>query len=391
MSRKRILIFSVAYWPFMGGAEYAIKEIADRINDIDFDMITLCFDGNLPKIEKIGNINVYRIGFTKNKPQMADLVKIPLMLNKYLFPFTAAIKAVQLHKKNKYDACWAMMAAYAGFAVLVFKVLKPKVPYLLTLQEGDPIEYIRGKVKFVYSQFQNIFRKASYIQPISTFLANWAKEEGATCPMEIVPNAVDIKKFSQEYSPEELQEIRNKLGIKGEEKLLITTSRLVLKNGVDDLIKAGQYLDFSFKILVLGIGPDEEKLKSLAKDLKLEDKVLFLGQVSHQDMPKYLKISHVFCRPSLSEGLGNSFLEAMLTGLPIIGTPVGGIPDFLKDGETGLFCEVRNPKTIADKFKLLISDNNLYQKIVENGKRLVKEKYDWEIIAGQMKNIFIKL
>ena len=61
---KKILIFSIAYHPFIGGAEMAIKEITDRIGDIDFDLITLRFDKNLSKFERIGNLNVYRIGFT---------------------------------------------------------------------------------------------------------------------------------------------------------------------------------------------------------------------------------------------------------------------------------------------------------------------------------------
>lgn len=409
--QKKILIFSLVYQPFMGGAEYAIKEITDRIGAAQFDMVTLRFDSSLPKFEKIGNINVYRIGFSKDKPSMADLIKFPLMLNKFLFPFMAALKAVKLNKKNspreipkgelrrnvgvisqgKYDAVWAMMAAYAGFAALIFKIIKPEIPYLLTLQEGDPIETIRKKVRFVYPFFRNIFKKASYIQAISNFLADWAKQEGASCPIETIPNAVDIKKFSQIYTLGELKELKENLKINSDEKIIITTSRLVLKNGVDDLIKAGKYLDFPFKILILGIGPDEEKLKKLVWELKLRNRIIFLGEVSHKEMPKYLKISDVFCRPSLSEGLGNSFLEAMLAGLPVIGTPVGGIPDFLKDKETGLFCEVRNPKDLAEKIKLLLSDKNLREKIIENSQKLIREKYDWELIAAKMKNIFLKL
>jgi len=71
--------------------------------------------------------------------------------------------------------------------------------------------------------------------------------------------------------------------------------------------------------------------------------------------------------------------------LPIIGTPVGGIPDFLKDGETGLFCEPNNPKSIAEKVKLLLADNSFRQKIVTNAQKLVAEKYDWELVAEQMR------
>ena len=110
---KKILIFSTAYLPFIGGAEIAIKEITNRIKDIQFDLITLRFDRNLPKFERVGKVNVYRIGFTMNKPAMADMVKWPLKLNKYFFPFLACAKACRLHRRNQYAGIWAMMAAYA--------------------------------------------------------------------------------------------------------------------------------------------------------------------------------------------------------------------------------------------------------------------------------------
>jgi glycosyltransferase involved in cell wall biosynthesis len=89
--------------------------------------------------------------------------------------------------------------------------------------------------------------------------------------------------------------------------------------------------------------------------------------------------------------LGNVFLEAMATGLPIIGTPVGGIPDFLIDRKTGLFCQVKNPQSIAQKIKEILEDDNLRKYLASNGLKLVREKYDWDKIALKMKKIFKKL
>ncbi len=364
MFMKKILIFSTAYYPLVGGAEVAIKEITDRIDSIRFDMITLRFDKKSLKFEKIGNVNVYRICSPK-----------------LFFPFTALITAIQLHKKNKYDAIWAMMAAYAGFSALFFKLTHSKIPYLLTLQEGDPIEYIKKKVRFVYPLFSKIFTKADYIQTISNYLANWAKEMKAKCPIEVVPNGVDINKFKSQIS-----NLKNT-----EEKILITASRLVKKNAIDDVIKALQYLPENVKFLILGEGEEKEKLKNLVRELKVENRVEFLGFIDHSEMMKYFEKADIFIRLSLSEGLGNSFLEAMAAGLPVIATPVGGIPDFLRDGETGLFCEVRNPKSIAEKVKLLLENKELRNKIIANAKEMVIKNYDWNLIAEKMGKIFNKL
>ena len=133
---KRILIFSLTYNPFIGGAEVAIKEITDRQDskDLEFDMITLRFNNKLPKFERIGGVNVHRIGFSTTNPSISDLSSWPLKINKYFFPFIGLAKALSLNKTRRYDALWNMMANYSAFAGLFFKFIKPNVKYLLTLQ-----------------------------------------------------------------------------------------------------------------------------------------------------------------------------------------------------------------------------------------------------------------
>ena len=392
---KKVLIFSLTYPPFIGGAELAIKEETDRIKNIQFDMVTLRFDSSLPKFEKIGNVNVYRIGFTKKGAKMEDLVKYPLKLNKFIFPFIAYRQAVKLHKKNKYNAIWAMMAAYAGFGAMFFKLKYSNIPYLLTLQEGDPIDYILKKVKFVKPLFKMIFTKADYLQTISNYLMSWGKDMGFKGKSKVVPNAVDTAHFSKKYSNEELNKFKQELGKDKNDKFLITTSRLVTKNALDDVIKSLQYLSENIKFLILGDGPDRNKLEKLAEELKVKNRVKFLGLVDHKIMPKYLKISDIFIRPSLSEGLGNSFLEAMAAELPVIATQEGGIADFLFDAKrnpdketTGWAVDKRNPEQIAKAVKNILSNPEKTKKVIANAKKMVFEKYDWDIIAKDMENIF---
>jgi len=84
------------------------------------------------------------------------------------------------------------------------------------------------------------------------------------------------------------------------------------------------------KLIIIGSGELEDSLKSLADRLDLGQNVIFLGDINHDDLPRYLSVGDVFVRHSLSEGLGNAFLEAMACGIPVIGTPVGGIVDFIE-------------------------------------------------------------
>lgn len=384
-SHRRILIFSLVYYPrFIGGAEVAVKEITDRIpsDEIEFDMITM--RKHAPAFERIGNINVYRVGMPWSGVNTKSSKIFPL--SKILFPFLAFLKAIKLQRKNPYDLVWPIMASYAGFATLLFKKIHPKIPIVLTIQEGDNFERRDG----LFSPFfRAIFRSADHVQAISNFLAQWSKVKGAKCPVTVIPNGVDMSLFSQDLSIGEASELRNKLNKKNGDIFLITTSRLVLKNGVMDIIESMTGLPASVKLLVLGTGPLEDDLRSRVDDLKLEERVKFLGFIPHRDMPQYLHISDIFIRPSLSEGLGNSFLEAMAAGIPVIATPVGGIPDFLIDGETGLFCEVNNPRSIIQKVEKLIKDKESREYIIRNAKSMVEEKYGWEKISGEMKGIFI--
>jgi len=122
-----------------------------------------------------------------------------------------------------------------------------------------------------------------------------------------------------------------------------------------------------------------------------KSRVIFLGYVPHEEMPPYLQVSDIFVRPSLSEGLGNSFLEAMAAGIPVIATPVGGIPDFLIDGETGLYCQAENPRSIAQKVEKLLKDKESRDYIVKRAGEVVRKRYEWSGVATAMKDIFSNL
>lgn len=392
---KKILIFSLNYYPkFIGGAEVAIKEITDRISpdDISFDMVTLRFDSDLPKVEKIGNVTVYRIGFARKGPTIIDLRKFPLHLNKFYFQFAAAIKALSLHKKNNYDALWAMMAHSCAVPVALFSFRFPKVPYLLTLQEGDPPEHIKRTMLPLYPLFVAGFKRASFMQTISTFLARWGREMGFKGSLEVVPNAVDTKRFSQEFPEETIREAQSTLGKKPGDVFLVTTSRLVHKNAIDDVIRALPLLPAHIHFIIFGIGPDEEKLKLLARSSGVESRTHFLGQLAHEDMPKMLKACDIFIRPSRSEGMGNSFVEAFAAELPVIATQEGGIADLLFDEKrnpdkvtTGWAVAKDSPKDIARAVEDILARPEKVKEILRNAKELAIAKYDWDLIARDMK------
>ncbi|MEJ0053563.1 MAG: glycosyltransferase family 4 protein [bacterium] len=395
---RKILIFSLNYYPrFIGGAEVAIKEITDRIDpeQLEFHVLTLRVDSGLPRTERIRNVVVHRIGAARLNPSMNDLKRYPLHYLKHWYQFGAFFAALKLHRAHHFDGVWAMMAHATGIPAGLFKTFHPEVKYLLTLQEGDPPEHIEKIARPVWPLFRWGFTKADVLQPISNFLLTWGRRMGFKGPAEVIPNAVNAAHFSHLYPAGELQAMREKLGKKPGDIFLVTTSRLVHKNALDDVIRALALLPENLHFIIYGIGPDEEVLKKLAETTGVGERTHFLGQIGHAEMPLALKACDIFIRPSRSEGMGNSFVEAMAAELPVIATQEGGIGDFLFDEKrnpdkptTGWAVDKNNPEQIALAVKDILSRPDKVKEVLSTAKALAFEKYDWDLIAQNMKALF---
>ena len=385
-NKRKILIFSTAYYPFVGGAEVAVKEITDRLGspagEFEFDLITARLKKDLPSVEKIGKVTVYRVGIGR-----------PLF-DKLLLPFRGALLARRLNKTRNYFCLWGIMVTFGSGAGYLFNILQSltgnkKVPIVLTLQEGDSENHLQYKWGgLIALSWKLSLWLTDYLTGISNFLLNRAKKNGYSGRYSLVPNGVDLSVFSQEISREVQDDLKNRLGKKQGDIFLVTSGRLTHKNAADDVISALVYLPKNIYFIIIGKGEEGPKLQRQARDLGVADRVKFLGFISYQDMPKYFSVCDIFVRPSRSEGFGNSFIEAMASGLAVIATPVGGISDFIDDKETGIFCSPDSPQSIVRAVNLLLENNSLRVKIVELALKRVTERYGWDNITVQMKNVF---
>lgn len=384
---RKVLIFSLAYYPHVGGAEVAIKEITDRIHDIEFHMVTMRFSREEKREEKIGNVFVHRIGTGAGK------------FNKYLYQFIAMWKAWQMSRIHNFDGIWAMMAHSCGIPAALFKLFHPRVPYVLTLQEGDPPEYIERLARPVWPLFSRAFTSADAVVAESTFLGRWARRMGFRGPLEVIPNGMDAERFAQIPSENELKIIREKIGKKYGETWLIHTGRLVHKNALDVVIRALVFLSESVHFFMLGDGPDKSALVKLSDSLGVSARIHFHSYVPLTEIPNYLKACDIFIRPSRSEGMGNSFIEAMAAELPVIATQEGGISDFLFDAKrnpdkptTGWAVDKDSPEQIAEAVKDILANPEQVARVKATAKKLAIEKYDWNLIARDMREkVFSKV
>ncbi len=373
---RRLLVFSLAYFPMVGGSEVAIREIAKRVHESEFTLVTARFQRAFPKKEVIDRVTVYRVGFGTS-------------LDKFLYPLLAPAKALLLHRTQPFHFVWANMAS-AGLAALFFTFVRPRVPYLLASQEGDVEEDILRRFRHVMWLYRSIYRRASVLQAISIYLEERARRYGFRGPSFVVPNGVDIPHFSHPYPPHERSELRRRFTSEHDVPIVLTVSRLVKKNGVDALLEAHAELLCTHKalLLIVGAGEDETKLKERTRELAIGPHVRFIGFIPPADLPPYYQIADVFVRPSRQEGFGNVFVEAMAAGVPVVAPLRGGIKDFLTEGITGLVCDPDKPHTIARAIRQILDDKSLAQRLARNGRALVRERYDWEIVARGMESIF---
>jgi len=267
------------------------------------------------------------------------------------------------------------------FPIVFLRLLGTRVPYVLTLQEGDPWQRMFNRwFIFPFRPLLSFgFRHASAVSALSTYLAKWAKRMGYPRDVAIIPNGADFARFT--HSTHVVLKA-------GELVNLVTSSRLVKKNALDEVIRALVLLPDNVQFVIYGSGPEESNLRLLASELRVADRVLFKGYVPHERLAQAFRTAHIFVRPSRTEGFGASFAEAMASGLPIIATQEGGIRDFLFDEKrnpdkppTGWAVDKDSSKQVADAVKDIMTSPDKVTRVTANALALVHEKYDWGKIA----------
>lgn len=377
----RVLVFSTDdhLYP-AGGAEQAFGNISGQLKHIEFDLICARLRKASLRFEKINNVSIYRIGFGIPK------------VDAFLLALFGHLYAYKLMRTHRYSLMWSIMASYGAFAAVRVKK-KTGLPLLLTLQEGDSFEYIYKRVRFVRNKFNEIFKVADGLQAISHYLLRWGIDMGFSGALKsVIPNGVAIDAFTKHFTKEEIDAKRTSFGFPHDAKILFTSSRLEKKNGIADVVEALQKLPQEVCFVVCGSGSLEAEIKELVEKRNLSHRVLFMGFVDPKELPLLMKSSDIFIRPSLTEGLGNAFLEAMAARVITIGTPAGGIPDFLNDGSTGFLVQISNPDSIVEVIKrVLVLDDSTKERIRNTAESMVREKYNWNVVSSDMELIFNKL
>lgn len=190
-----------------------------------------------------------------------------------------------------------------------------------------------------------------------------------------IPNGVDLEKFHGERKK------RNKIRF-------LFVGRLEKQKGLQYLIEATTLLkDYDFEVFIVGEGSQEEELRKLAEESEVNDLIRFLGRKNGEELVELYLSTNAFILPSTWEGMPLTLLEAWATGLPVITTKVGGIPQICTNEENSLMVEPRNSRELADAMLRIINEKNLGEKLGNNGRKLVEERYS----LGEVSRATLKL
>lgn len=207
--------------------------------------------------------------------------------------------------------------------------------------------------------------------------------------VEVLRNGVDLRSLDELslQSPDWIAPCSSPSEVR-----LVFVGRLVPQKGLDVLIRSLAVLHpAEWHLMIVGDGPLRAELQELVRNHGLEPRVTFYGARPWQDIPGLLAVSDLFVYPSRWEGLGLSIVEASACRLPVVATDVGGIPEVVLGGVTGLLVPPGDPEALASALAQLLDDPVRRREMGEAGRVVVEEKFDIRKIAAQAKGIYEQL
>lgn len=330
---------------------------------------TLCYEGG-------GLLNFRR--------QPTNLLKLPV------FVAAQTISVLGRLASEKYNLIHAHWILPQGFAAAV-ATLVSRIPTVVTVHGGD-VFGLRSPIYVPFKKFALAKAAAITVNSSATEMAvrSFLPDAHNLCR---IPIGITTDKTPD---PVIVDEIRHRHGAHAA-PLLGFVGRLIKEKGVDDFIKTVAILRRSrpdIRGLIVGTGPAEAEMRSLASSLGVADNIIFEGWVSADRIPSYMAAFDIFIGPSKTspggwkEAQGLTFLEAMLTKTPVIATRSGGIPDTVKHGETGFLVEEEEPERIASLVEAIFDGRLPTHSIAERAHRMAAQEFSREVSAKRFSGLF---
>ena len=318
---------------------------------------------------------------------------------------------------GKWFHCFSSYTMYFGIVKTISNIVKNFNPDILHTHTATPDGYtgllLRRKFNFpvvcslrgsdinnypYYDSFtmkltKKVISQTDQLVAVSNALK--LKAESFATPkneIQVIYNGCDIKNFV--FNLESRIIVRERLGIPLDSKVLIFIGNLLKSKGIDELMTAFIYLSKQYPnlhLLIIGNGPEYQYIKEQALKNGLQDKIHLAGAQPHNKIPDFLSAGDIFVLPSYNEGLPNAVLEAMACSRPVVATKVGGIPEAVRNGETGFLVNIKDVNALIKSIDKLLSNEELCTEMGLSGKKIIVEKFSWEYNAKEHMKIYEKL
>ena len=372
----RVAMLIQKYYPHVGGAERQIQRLVPRLQARGFEVCVITrHEPGLSRFEIIDGASVYRLRCPGPKALAA------LFYIGGAFTLLSRLRPDLIHAHEVLSPASAALLAkrFFGWPVIV-KVLRGGL-------RGDVYKLKRRP--FWKQRFRVLCQGVDSFVVISHEIDQELTALGVPSQKRaFIPNGVDTETFAP-LTDAQKKDLRAQLLPPVDGPLVVYLGRLTFEKRVDHLIRIWPTIRESFseaQLLIIGTGPEEASLRTQSRSVP---GVKFTGQVN--DALSYLQAADLFVLPSATEGLSNSLLEALSTGLPVLATSVGGTPDVIAHGENGYLIPPDDLSSLKTGLTVLLGDPDLRARLGTQGRRRIQKDFSLDSIASRLATLYRSL
>ena len=355
----RIGLITADFYPNVGGVAAHVVELGRALVELghNVDVFTLPLGEERERFSELHGMQVHRPPIPKGKPfyswLLASWLKKRLRMN--------PVDVMHVHGLRPLEATRGLTC-----------------PVVFTNHTSGFLKRIE-KGEFERKRLHNRLTHVSHVLAPSDELVEATRRVGFTGPVDFISNGVDTNRFSPGKSTHRLA-----WGISPAETVVLLARRLVEKNGVTVFAEAVTKLrNKDARIVFAGDGDERSHVEAILRAGDSLERCVFLGNVPNTTMPDIYRASDISVLPSFMEATSITGLESMATGLPLVGTNVGGIPALINDEATGLIVEPHDADALANSIDRLIDDAALRQRLGQAARQRAVAEFSWEGIAKQ--------
>jgi glycosyltransferase involved in cell wall biosynthesis len=359
------------FYPIRGGTETLVKELSIKLNSMGVQTHVMTFNMDKKwsprwrgKVEVVNGVKVFKIPALKLLPSSP---RINMNVNLIPGNFSGLMKQYDIIHFHE---------AELSFPLFSLLIKKPKILHL----HGIHVDFIKR-----YHLYRIIFKRVSdYYIAITKEMKNDLVKLGISkTKIFHLPNAIDTELFYPDND-------------KKEDNLLLYIGRITPVKGLHILLDALPYLQRPVRLVIIGPINDHKYYENVTRLIERENKrgknqVEYAGILPLKEVKEFYRKATMFILPSYWEAFPMTLLEALACETPVIATPVGGVPEIIKNHETGILVPPGDPIRLAEAINFLLENEDVRLKMAREGLKLVEEKYSLESACKKLCSIYKQL